>query len=190
MIPRIVVIGASAGGVKAIRNFFDSLPPEPLSIAFFIVIHMSKSSSVDYELLYGENFKGGIEEIKDKTEIKVGQAYFAPAGYHVLIEKDGSFALTQDEPVHFARPSIDVCFSSVASTLGRKSCGVLLTGSNGDGALGLKDLAESGALTLVQDPKTCEYSAMPLAALALFKPSAVLSVPAIAARVASWARDF
>jgi two-component system chemotaxis response regulator CheB len=190
MIPRMVVIGASAGGVKALQDFFASLPPEPLQVAFTIVIHMTKSPTVDFSLIYGDSFKGKIEEIKDKTEIRAGQVYFAPAGYHVLLERDGSFALTQDELVNFARPSIDVTFSSVADSLGAKSCGVLLTGSNNDGARGLKEMSESGALTLVQDPKTCEYAAMPMAALELFQPSAVLSVPAIAARVTSWARDY
>ena len=190
MNPKVVVIGASAGGVKAIQDFFISLPPESFKVAFVVVIHMSKSSSIDYNLIYGSNFKGHIEEIRDKTEMKVGQVYFAPAGYHVLIEKEGSFALTQDETVNFARPSIDVTFSSIAETFGARACGVLLTGSNQDGALGLKEMSETGALTLVQDPKTCDYAAMPLAALEIFKPSAVLSVPAIAARVATWAREY
>jgi two-component system chemotaxis response regulator CheB len=190
MMPRIVVIGASAGGVRAIQDFFGSLPPDPLPVALLIVIHISKSPGVDYRLLYGNNFRGKINEINDKTEIKAGEAYFAPAGYHVLIEKDGSFSLTQDETQNFARPSIDVTFSSVASVLSKRSCGILMTGSNQDGALGLKDLSESGALTLVQDPKTCEYPVMPLAALDLFKPNAILSVPALAARVATWAKEY
>ena len=189
MMPRMIVIGASAGGVRALQDLFAALPPEPLPVAVAVVIHMSKSSSVDYSLIYGGNFKGKIEEIEDKTEFKPGHAYFAPAGYHVLIEKDGSFGLTQDEVVNFARPSIDVTFSSVASAFGARACGVLLTGSNSDGAVGLKEMSESGAMTLVQDPKTCDYAAMPLAALEIFKPSAVLTVPGIAARLATWAKE-
>ena len=122
-------------------------------------------------------------------EIKAGNAYFAPAGYHVLIEKDGCFALSQDEPVNFARPSIDVTFSSVAEALGRRCCGVLLTGSNSDGARGLKEISDAGGFTFVQDPKLSEYSTMPEAALELFKPSGVASVPGIAAKVVSWARE-
>jgi two-component system chemotaxis response regulator CheB len=186
---KVVVIGASAGGVRALQEFFHSLPPEPLGIAFTVVIHIGKSTSVDYNLIYGRNFKGKIVDIVDKTKIEAGNAYFAPAGYHVLIEKDGTFSLTQDEVVNFARPSIDVTFSSFAETYGSMACGVLLTGSNEDGASGLKDLFEVNSLTLVQDPATCEYSAMPEAALQLFKPSAVLSVPRIAARISSWAKE-
>jgi two-component system chemotaxis response regulator CheB len=186
---KIVTIGASAGGVKALQDFFSALPPEPLEVAFVIIMHMSKSSRVDYGLIYGQKFSGEILEIFDKMEIKSGNAYFAPSGYHVLIEKDGCFALTQDEPVNFARPSIDVTFSSVSEARGRNCCGVLMTGSNADGARGLKDLASRGGFTLVQDPKVAEYPTMPEAALDLFKPNAVLPVPEIVAKIVNWARE-
>ena len=187
--PKMVTIGGSAGAVRVVQEFLAALPKEPLNAAFTVVMHISRSLSVNYRLIYGERHAGLTEEIKDKMPFEPGNFYFAPADYHVLIEKNGTYSLTQDELVNFARPSIDVTFESVASVFGERACGVLLTGSNGDGALGLREISIAGGMTFVQDPRTCDYPTMAQAALDLFVPSAVLSITDIAARVASWVRE-
>jgi two-component system chemotaxis response regulator CheB len=183
---KVAFIGASAGGVTALQNLFNLLRPQ-LNVAFVVVLHIGKSASIEYDLIYGDSFKGEIVEILDKMEIRPNCAYFAPADYHVLIERGQTFALNQGEPVHFARPSIDVTFSSGAEVFGSNCCGVLMTGGNQDGAAGLKDIFESGGLTLVQDPKTADFPIMPSSALELFKPQGVHDLKGLANRINLWA---
>ena len=91
--------------------------------------------------------------------------YVAPADYHLLVEW-GSFALSVDERVQFARPSADVLFESAADVYRHAVIGVILTGANEDGASGLRAIAEAGGLTIVQDPETAARSDMPRAAIA------------------------
>ena len=81
-----------------------------------------------------------------------GHAYLAPRDYHLLIE-NGSFALSTDPPVGFARPSIDVLFESAADEYQERAIGVILTGANHDGARGLAAIKAQGGLTLVEDPR-------------------------------------
>ena len=84
-----------------------------------------------------------------------GHVYVAPPNYHLLIER-GFFSLTTDAPVRYSRPSIDVTFVSAADEYGRRAVGVVLTGANEDGALGLKRIADRGGYAIVQDPETAE----------------------------------
>lgn len=183
---RIVVIGASAGGVKALQDLLQWMPSN-LNVAFVVVMHIGRMMNVDYPLIYGSVYEGTILEVNDKMPVQADHIYFAPAEYHVSIEKDCTLSLSQDEPVHFARPSIDVLFSSAAHSLGKNACGVLLTGGNQDGASGLNQISVAGGYTLVQDPKEAEYSLMPMSALELFRPNAILPLKEIAMKITDWA---
>ena len=91
--------------------------------------------------------------------------HLAPAGYHLLIERDRCFAYSVDEPVHYSRPSIDVLFESAADAYGAGLAGVMLTGASPDGAKGLMRIRQAGGLAIVQDPAEALASAMPQAAL-------------------------
>ena len=105
-----------------------------------------------------------VHEVEDKAEICLGRVYLAPPDYHLLLEH-GTFSLTTDEPVHFARPSIDVLFESAAEICGRGVIGVILTGTGSDGALGLARIKLHGGLTVVQEPGDAHSDGMPKAAL-------------------------
>ena len=139
-------------------------------------LHLPSDSKTDPGLVFGDRLNLSIFEATDKMPISEGHIYFAPAGYHLLIERDFSFGLTQDEPIHNSRPSIDVLFESAAIALGKEACGILLTGANADGAAGLKLMKETGSCVMIQDPKEAESTAMPLAALAIVKPDLVGSL--------------
>ncbi len=160
-----VAIGVSAGGMQALKTLFGGLPSSfPLAIA--VVQHLEARS--DTYLCDYLNELSGIEvkEAEDKEPMRAGVAYLAPAGYHLLIEPGRSFSLSVDEKVNFCRPSIDLLFESAADALGSHLIGVVLTGANGDGALGLKRIKERGGFTVVQNPETAEVPFMPRAAIA------------------------
>jgi len=120
-----------------------------------------------------------IEEPEDKAPIEPGRVYLAPHDYHLLVEK-GHFALSIDAPVWHARPSINVLFESAADAYAELTVGVILSGVGGDGARGLAAIKERGGSTLVEDPATAAYPAMPQAALAASKVDRVLPLAEIA----------
>ena len=101
-----------------------------------------------------------------RTRSTPGTVYLAPAGYHLLVERPGHLALSTEGPVRFARPSIDVLFESAAVAYRAGVVGVVLTGTNDDGAAGLAAIVARGGHAVVQDPASAERPAMPLAALA------------------------
>jgi two-component system chemotaxis response regulator CheB len=158
----MIAVGASWGGLKALRAIAHGLPAH-FAVPITFVQHRSKDSGALRELLQ-DCTSLRVCEVEDKQPIMGGYLYLAPPDYHLLIDGD-SFALSVDEPVRFARPSIDVFFESVADRFGPEAAGVVLTGANDDGALGLARIAARGGVVIVQDPRTAESPIMPRAAL-------------------------
>ena len=174
----LVVVGASLGGLEAVTRILSPLP-QPLSIAIVIVQHRA---DIGHHLAQVLSTRTGLVVIDadDEVRLEPGRVYLAPANYHLLIEGN-QFELSVDPPVNAARPSIDVLFESVADTCAARTVAVLLTGSSPDGAAGLRAIARRGGITVVQDPGEAESPIAPGAALALMKPSHVLSLDGIAA---------
>jgi two-component system chemotaxis response regulator CheB len=120
-----------------------------------------------------------VIEPDDKQGLHPGTVYLAPPDYHLLV--DGrTLSLSVDEPVNFARPSIDVLFESAAESEFRTVVGVLLTASSDDGANGISAIARAGGITIVQDPQDAESPTAALAALDRCRVDHVLPVSEIA----------
>lgn len=181
-LPFVICVGTSAGGVTAVQTLLKGLP-KGFSPPLLIVQHLPEAAQIEPELIYGSVYEGRVQEAFDKTPIQNGHAYFAPPGYHLLVERDRTLALSQDEPVHFARPSIDVFFESAALSLGSHACGILMTGANQDGALGLQTIQKNGGWTIVQDPDDAEVRYMPESALKIMEPDFVVKLNDIPARL-------
>ena len=174
---RIVVIGASLGGLQALETVLASLP-EDFPLPIVIVQHRKTDPDETLVALLQEHCALPVREVEDKAEICLGRVYVAPSDYHLLMEH-GIFSLTTDEPVHFSRPSIDVLFESSAETCGRGVIGVILTGTGVDGALGLARIKLRGGLTVVQEPGDAQSDGMPKAALARSNVDRVLPLDQI-----------
>ena len=177
---RIVVIGASLGGTKALSSLLSALPghfPLPLGI----VLHRAVESddATLRRLLQGHSTLP-VLEAEDKMPIAAGHVYLAPANYHLLVGKT-EFSLSTEAPVMFARPSIDVLFESASAAFESKTLGVLLTGASAEGARGAAKIREHGGTVLVQDPETAECPVMPRAAIAVAAASCILPLGAIPA---------
>jgi len=173
-----IVIGVSSGGLNAMKTMFSFLP-ENFSIPVIIVQHVSPLSENLWIQLLNKKSLLEIKEADEKEKIETGKVYIAPPNYHLMIERDKTFSLTIDERVNYARPSIDVLFESAADAYLNKLIGVVLTGSNNDGAKGLKRIKESGGLTIVQDPDTAESFYMPASAIAASIPDFILPLEEI-----------
>ena len=164
MAGKIIVVGTSAGGLAALQVLLPGLSEEfPSPVV--VVQHRSKEPGSRLCDFLQKSSRLPVGEPEDKEPIRPGRVYLAPRDYHLLIEA-GSFALSTEAPVYFARPSIDVLFESAADAYGDEVVGVILTGANGDGARGLARIKDAGGLALVQEPSTAQAREMPEAAIA------------------------
>lgn len=176
--PSAIVIGSSAGAVQALSEILPRLPAEfPLPI--LVVVHVPAAPS-GLTTLFSAKCAMAVVEPDDKEAILPGTVYFAPPGYHLLVEPGASISLSADEPVLFSRPSIDVLFESAADCFGAGLLGIVLTGANEDGARGAAQIEACGGSVLVEDPATAYAAAMPAAALARCSAARALSLDAIA----------
>lgn len=173
-----IVIGASAGGVAALFSVLGALPAG-FSVPVLCVLHLPDDRHSQLAEVLQRRLRRPVREAQDKAAIEPGLIYVAGPGYHLSVERDLSFSLSQEEPVHFSRPAIDLLFESAADAYGPALLGVLLTGANEDGARGLLRIRQSGGRTVVQDPRDAQVALMPEAALALHSPDHILPLSGI-----------
>lgn len=176
---KAVVVGTSAGGLEALSVVTASLPGD-FSLPVAVVQHRRSDSDDFLAVHLDERSRLRVKEADDKEPIRPGTIYLAPAGYHLLIERDGTFSLSLDERVNYCRPSIDVLFDSAADVFEDKVIGVFLTGSNSDGSQGLKHIKQCGGLAVVQDPACAEADCMPREAIEATQVDQVLALEKIA----------
>jgi two-component system chemotaxis response regulator CheB len=179
----IVVVGTSWGGLAAIRQLITALPAG-FALPVIVVQHRHKDSNHLLTSLLQDRTRLCVSDVEDKAPIVGGSVYLAPADYHLLVE-EGHFSLSTEEAVLFSRPSIDVTFTSVADAYRSHAAGVILTGANTDGAQGLRRIFDRGGLAFVQRPDTAESAIMPAAAIRAVPAARVLTIPEIAAAIAT-----
>jgi two-component system chemotaxis response regulator CheB len=178
----LIVVGSSWGGLAALSTLLDRLPEE-VEVPIAVAQHRSPvSSEGGLAALLADHTTRAVRDAGDKEPIEPRTVYLAPPDYHLLVEP-GSFALSVDDLVQFARPSIDVLFESAADAYGDQTIGIVLTGANEDGAQGLRRIKERGGVAIVQDPRTAARRSMPDAAIAATVADAVLPVEEIGAFV-------
>lgn len=175
---RVVVVGTSTGGLAAMQVLLPGLA-EGFPWPVVVVQHRSKEPGSELCRYLQRCCRREVSEPEDKEPIMAGRVYLAPRDYHLLVER-GSFALSTEAPVYFARPSIDVLFESAADAYGAGVVGVVLTGANGDGARGLARIKAAGGVAVVQEPATARAPEMPRAAIEAADVDRVLPLPEIA----------
>jgi two-component system chemotaxis response regulator CheB len=175
-----VMIGASAGGVEALGALLPRLPAH-YRPAVICILHVPSDRESRLAELFAERLPLPVKEAADKESIAPGTVYFAGSGYHLSVERDFTFSLSCEPPVHFARPSIDVLMASGADAYGPGLAGILLTGANHDGAAGMAAIHASGGLTVVQDPDDAQVDTMPRSAIDRFSPHLILPLSGIGA---------
>ncbi|MFC3607787.1 chemotaxis protein CheB [Stutzerimonas tarimensis] len=173
-----LVLGASAGGLQALAEILEGLPAD-FRLPLLVVQHIPADAPSRLAEVFALKTALRVKEVDDKDALSPGTLYFAAPDYHLLVEADFSLSLSQDEPVRFSRPSIDVLFESAAQVWGPHVAGVLLSGASDDGATGLHAIHLAGGLSIVQDPLEALVDTMPRAALARFTPDYVLPVKEI-----------
>jgi two-component system chemotaxis response regulator CheB len=175
-----LVIGGSAGGVDALLALLPSLPAG-FALPVVCILHLPPDRQSRLAELFDQRIALPVVEAADKMPVEPGKVYFAGSGYHLSVERDRTFSLSCEAPVHFARPAIDVLMASSADTWGAGLAGVLLTGANQDGAEGMAQIRRHGGLAIVQDPQEAQAAAMPSHAIARGAAQLVLPLAQIGA---------
>ncbi len=175
---KAIVIGGSAGSFSVLATLLSRIPKD-FSLPIIICCHRLKHVRSGFiEALEIKSVKK-VSEPDDKEGVKRGRVYVAPANYHLGIELGNTFVLSTEEMVNNSRPAIDITFETAAYVYKDKMIGILLTGANKDGALGMKRVKNSGGLTIVQEPSECTIDTMPKAAMAATKIDYVMKVEEI-----------
>lgn len=174
----IVVIGASLGGMHALRILLAALPPN-FHLPIVAVQHRARDSEPSLGRYFSLWTSRPVFEADDKSPLVPGHVYFAPADYHLMIE-ERSLALSTDPPVNHARPSIDILFETAAEWYNERALGIILTGTGIDGVAGAREIEERGGLVIVQDPEEAESNALPLATIKNTKNPKILPLTKMA----------
>ncbi|WP_410673988.1 chemotaxis protein CheB [Amycolatopsis sp. cmx-4-68] len=168
----VVVAGASAGGVEALRALVRSLPAD-FPAAVLVAMHLSPSAHSALPLILDRSGPLPALPATHGAPLRPGVIHVAPPDHHLLTD-DGSMVLTGGPTENGHRPAINATFRSAAVTAGPRVIGVILSGALDDGALGLRSIVDRGGLAVVQDPADALYSGMPESALALVEAECVL----------------
>lgn len=168
----LVIIGGSAGSIEVLLKIIPHLPAN-YALPILIVVHRKLVEGNLLEGVFKSKCTIDVIEAEDKMPLLPSKVYLAPAGYHLLIEKEHTIALDSSEKVKYSRPNIDVSMFSVARVFKNKVVAVLLSGANEDGSLGMKKIHDEGGITIVQTPDTALIPVMPEGVLKLFKPDHV-----------------
>jgi len=153
---KVIAIGASTGGTKAVEKVLRKLPTNVPGIV--IVQHMPEVFTASFAARLKSNCEFDVKEARDNDDVVPGVALVAPGNSHMLLQRSGTkyYVILKDgPPVHHQKPSVDVLFHSVARTAGQNAIGLILTGMGTDGAQGFKAMHDNGAFTIAQDEKSC-----------------------------------
>jgi two-component system chemotaxis response regulator CheB len=167
----VIVIGASAGGVSALKELGGALPAD-LPAVVGVVLHRGPWYGGDVSQIYSKAGRIRVKEARTGDRLERGILYFAPADHHMIFEAT-HLRLSRDAKLHFCRPAIDRLFMSASTSFGNRVAGVLLTGANTDGARGLVRIKFHGGLTFVQRPDEAAQPTMPLSGLREDEPGLI-----------------
>lgn len=160
----IIVIGASAGGVHALCEVVESLPPD-LPAAVFVVLHLAPHGRSALPAILGRSACLPASHPTPGEVIEPGRVYVAPPDHHLAID-GGRVLLSRNASENGYRPAIDVLFRTAARAFGPRVVGVVLTGNLDDGTAGLAAIKRCGGVAVVQDPEEADYPSMPESAIA------------------------
>jgi len=158
----IIGLGASAGGLEALKSFFSKVPPDS-GMAYIVLVHMSPRQPTMMHELLGNVTRATVQTAKDNTAIQPHNVYVVPSDKEIRIN-EGKILLIDPVDKKYHLP-IDLFFRSLAADQGSRAAAVILSGTGSDGTLGLKDIKSSEGLVVAQSEDTARYAGMPRSAI-------------------------
>ncbi len=177
----VIGVGASAGGLDALRTFFSRMPERP-GFACVVVVHLSPEHESHLVQMLQPYTQMPVYQVVRTTVLEPNRVYVIPPNAN-LNSIDSHLRLTQLEGRRVKRAPIDHFLRSLAESHGERAIGVILSGAGSDGALGMRRIKEHGGLTLAQDPREAEYGSMPQAAIGTGAVDLVLPLRDIAEEI-------
>ncbi len=162
----VVCIGASTGGTEALRDVLEALPADSPGVV--VVQHMPEGFTAAFARRLDRICTIAVKEAEDGDVVVRGRALIAPGNRHLLLQRSGTryhVAVKDGPPVSRHRPSVDVLFRSAAQCAGANAKGIIMTGMGDDGAAGLLEMRQAGAVTVAQDEESCVVFGMPKVAI-------------------------
>ena len=185
----VICIGASTGGTESLREVLETLPADAPGIV--IVQHMPEKFTAAFARRLDSLCTVAVKEAEDGDAILRGRVLIAPGNLHTLVQRSGAryYVSVKDGPlVSRHRPSVDVLFRSAAQYVGGNALGILLTGMGDDGARGLLEMRQAGAITIAQDEASCVVFGMPKEAIALGAAQKIVPLSTVAGEIMRAAR--
>jgi len=178
---RVVGLGGSAGSIPALCRFFAAMPATS-GLAFVVILHLAPEHESSLAEVLQQATGMPVEQARQGQEVLPDHVYVIPPGKYLSLT-DGHLRLTDLQREHGRRLTVDLFFRSLADTHGPHSVAIVLSGGDGDGALGIKRIKERGGLTIAQSPNEAEHTGMPLAAIATRMVDWVLNASQIPERL-------
>jgi len=183
MVP-MVGLGGSAGGIAALQGFFASAPADS-GMAFVVVMHLSAEHESMLPQIIQRSTPMPVTQVAESIEVEPDHVYVIPPG-KALESANGHLTCTDLTPDRGRRVAVDLFFRTLADTHGPRAAAIVLSGADGDGAIGIKRVKERGGLTIAQDPDEAEHSSMPRSAIATGLVDWILPVADMPARLVSY----
>jgi two-component system chemotaxis response regulator CheB len=160
----VIGVAASAGGLRALSELLSGLPPI-FPAALVVVQHLDPRHRSLMADILSRRTPLRVKQAEQQDQIQPGVVYIAPPDQHLLVNPDGTLALSHSEMVHFVRPSADLLLESLAGSYRERAIAVVLTGAGSDGAMGVRAVHKTGGTVIVQDRHSAEFPGMPEAAI-------------------------
>ena len=186
----LICIGASTGGIDAIKQILVQMPAECPPIV--IVQHLPDLFTRAFAQRMNNLCTISVKEAEHKEKLQTGHAYVAPGHSHLTLTRSGgrySIHLNQEPPFNRHRPSVDVLFNSIAKFADASTVGILLTGMGHDGAEGLLEMKRAGAFTIAQDEESCVVFGMPRSAIEKGAAAKVLPLQSMPTEIFTYLRS-
>ncbi len=179
---KVVVIGSSTGGPRALNTVVPQLPSD-LPAALLIVQHMPVGFTRSLAERLDNVSKLAIKEAAPGDRLEVGRGLLAPGGFHMMVDANGQITLNQNPPVHGVRPAVDVTMTSAVQRYGAATVAVILTGMGSDGTTGARLVHSAGGHVIAEDESTSVVWGMPRSVVEAGAANQVVPLPDVAAAI-------
>lgn len=181
----VIAIGASAGGLEALKDFLVHYPKSLDHTVILIAQHMNPSHKSMMVQLLSKDTEMTVEEAADGVRVTPGKIYITPPNANIEI-RNNTILLSEPARAIIPKPSVDLLLASVASEFGARAIGIILSGTGTDGSNGLMDIVQEGGLAIVQDPGTARFDGMPMAAVKTGQADLVIPTAQMGTEIAKY----
>ncbi len=183
----VVGLGASAGGIAPLQQFFADMPPES-GLAFVVVMHLSPEHESNLAAVIQQKTAMPVTQVTGPVRVVANHVYVIPPNNQLMFE-DGHLQLIQPQKTLGRRVTIDLFFRTLAQAYGQRAVSIIFSGSDSDGSIGLKHVRAQGGVTIAQDPNEAEYDSMPVTAISTGMVDWVLPVGEMPARLLEFVKN-